>query len=394
MTSAQINIPITPSIGTVLSSLRSKDWIQSFVPFVMGCVYLWLVWFNFKFSPSHLIVIGLSLLTTIGFAALGYFINEFFDKKSDAKAGKINRLAMIPFWSQSLILIAILLITFLPWNWLPRNQVSYCLILLQISLFLAYSLPFPRLKESVYFSIVIDALYAYPVPLLLSFHTFSLLSGTETYPNWFSLFMLASFFIGVRNIITHQIQDLFRDSASGLRTFPMVIGVNRTITIQTIVFAYEVFLISLSILVFSLHFWLVLVALFVYWFYAWHIFVNQKSFKSPGDMYVGINKSYSLVFPIVVLIFLSVRWPIGWMVLLIHGGILVPINFWRNVLNIIVPILVRFRIVIHQFLVNELKHFLSLCINYPIYFLFKIGGVDLKKEGVSAFEYLRKKMKG
>jgi 4-hydroxybenzoate polyprenyltransferase len=391
---SKINIKSPSSIGTVLSVLRSNDWLQSFVPFVMGCVYLWLVWFNFSFSSSLLIVIGLSLLTTVGFASLGYFINEFFDKESDTKAGKINKLSLIPLWSQFAILVAILLVTFLPWNWLPRDQISYFLIFLQIGLFLAYSMPIPRLKETSYASLVLDALYAYPVPLLLSFHTFSLLSGNQAYPSWFVLFVVASFFIGIRNIITHQIQDIFKDAASGLRTFPMVIGVNQTKTVQTIVFAYEVFFVSIAILVFSYHFWFVLFVLVGYWIHGWYVFVYHGNLENPSKMYLEINKAYSLVFPILVLLFLSLKWPFGWIVLLVHGSILVPFNFWKLGYNLIIPLVIRLRIAFHRFLVMNVRHFLSLCINYFIYFLFKLVGVDLKKEGMSAIDYLRKRRKG
>ena len=208
---------------------RSKDWMTSFVPFVMGCVYLWLWWFEFSFDFDLVLVILLSLVTSIGFAGLGYFINEYFDLESDAKAGKQNKLAPVTSFGRLIILIIVLLLTFTPWIFLPKNNFSFILIGLQIILFLLYSMPFPRLKESIYLSLVLDALYAYSVPLLLSFHTFSLLAKSSMYPPWFFLFFLAVTFIGLRNILTHQIKDIFKDEFSGQKTLPMVVGFNATV---------------------------------------------------------------------------------------------------------------------------------------------------------------------
>src|SRR5438045_2442079 len=119
-------------IGQILSQFtvvsRAKDWRLSFVPFIMACVYLWLWWFQISVSIQSIMLVLLSCCTTIGFASLGYFINEFFDKHSDKRAGKVNRLAALSTQKQALILSVILLITFLPWLWLPADSMSWLLI--------------------------------------------------------------------------------------------------------------------------------------------------------------------------------------------------------------------------------------------------------------------------
>lgn len=336
-------------------------------------------------------MIGLSLLTTIGFASLGYFINEFFDKESDAKAGKLNKLAFLPFWTQGLILAAILLITFLPWVFLPKDHLSLLLIFTQISLFLLYSLPFPRLKENAYLSLVIDALYAYTLPLLLSFHTFSLLKGSHYFPLWFILFSVSAGFIGLRNILTHQVKDVFKDAAAGQKSLPMLLGPIKTQLLLTLIFAYEVFSIALTLVVFSINFWFLSILLIAYLWFALDVFKRKGIKENTSNMFQEINKAYNLVFPLLALLVLLIKWPIVLVILLIHSSFLVPFNVWKYLHSKVMPILIRIRVRIHSFVVTDLRNAISAMVNYPIYFLFRLAGIDLKKEGTSAMGYFRKR---
>ena len=103
---------------------RARDWRLSFVPFIMGCVYLWLWGFGLPFTIEIIWLTFLSLVTTVGFASLGYFINEFFDKESDARAGKINKLAHLSPGIQIFIFSLVLALTLLPWIWLPSTKIT------------------------------------------------------------------------------------------------------------------------------------------------------------------------------------------------------------------------------------------------------------------------------
>lgn len=357
----------------------------------MGCVYLWLDWF--EFTPSFYVIgtIALSLITTIGFASMGYFINEFFDKECDFKAGKVNKLAHLPIKWQSLLLAGILVVTFLPWIWLPKNQFSVFLIAIQIGLFLLYSLPFPRFKEHPYLSLLLDSLYAYTLPLILSFHTFSILKQSQTYPSWFYFFIVAATFIGIRNILTHQIKDVFKDAAAGLQSLPMLIGVNKTQNLLRLVFTYELFFMSISLFVFSLKFWFVFFVLLAYLIFALKVFKENNLNEGSSDFYLEINKAYNIVFPFLTLLMLVVKWPITLVYLLFHAFFLVPFNVYRFILSIVIPFLIKIRIRIHSLVVTDLRNLISVLVNYPIYFIFRIVGIDLKKEGTSALGYFRKR---
>ena len=100
----------------ILLATRAKDWRFSFIPQIFGNIYLWLLLFKIDFGIKGLILLLLSLITSFGFAALGYLINEYFDQEDDAKAGKINKLKFIPKLYLIKLIIIILLILLLIFN--------------------------------------------------------------------------------------------------------------------------------------------------------------------------------------------------------------------------------------------------------------------------------------
>lgn len=368
--------------GTLISELtRSKDWRISFVPFVMGCVYLWCFHFQLSFSWHHFAVLLLSLLTTMGFASLGYFINELFDISADAKAGKLNRLALLQKNQIVLLGLALLLLTFLPWVYLPKSTFTYYLIAAELACFLFYSLPFIRLKESTYAAGIVDACYAYLVPGLLSYHTFSLL-GPNSH-NLPTLFFVCIFFIGYRNIFIHQVNDIANDKRAKISTLPQSLGVTKSTLLLRLLFLLELLLVfSFSAQFIVIHrfhlFWLLVVVA-----YLWYRRVNIKhvfsssSFTSLSEERHFPDLLYQLWFPLsylVLAIIVDWRWVI-----------IVPLHYL---------FLLKYRIIYklwHFLWVKNLKPALSLLVNYTIYFFFRLFGVNLKKKNLSALEYLKSK---
>lgn len=367
---------------------RAKDWRLSFVPFIMGCVYLWLWLFQLPLSGHIGLLTFLSLVTTIGFASLGYFINEFFDKQSDAKAGKINKLAHLSPIVQLSIFCGALLITFVPWIWLPSSLLSWVLIVLQVVLFFIYSMPVPRVKERPYLSLITDAAYAYIVPLALSFHTFSLIANRVGFSVWLYFFLIAVCFIGIRNIIIHQIFDALKDARSGHKTFPVLKGIATT---QKVLFAltlYESFFLLLALSILSLSRPDILIYLLIhcgFLFYSLKALISSK-FKS-GTEKMTINYSYLYVFPLVMLFLAGLNNYYWWCMLPIHTILLVP-NFF---VEKIVWLVIRMYQYTRSLLIVEVRHAISCMINYPIYYLFKLFGTDLIKEQKTAAEVLLKK---
>jgi hypothetical protein len=266
------------------------------------------------------------------------------------------------------------------------------LIDLQILLFLIYSLPFPRLKESTYLSVIIDSLYAYVVPLVLSFYTFSLIAGATEIPLWFYLFVVAVFFIGLRNIIIHQVNDVMKDRQSGMVTLPMVLGMVGTRNLVTTAVLYELLFIALWIVSISIGNWV---------FWGWSIVFStiimlRKSQFSIGadEMLKGsfiTNSMYQYVFPVFVLLltlFVDFKWM--FVLLPIHFLFLFPHYILADGWKMAVVYYNRF-IVLYWNVRNYTRNLLSVAVNVPIYYAFRLCGIDLVKEKKSAIGYLKNK---
>lgn len=377
-------------INKISNASRSKDWRLSFVPFTMGCVYLWFNLFNLSFSFYHFSILILSILTTFGFAAFGYFINEFFDQKEDFKAGKINKLSLLSNFQKSLLFFSILLITFLPWIYLPKDDKSYYLISLEILCFLLYSLPLLRYKENIFLAGILDASYAYLVPSLLSFHTFSLI-GVLSKDNveYINLFFILLFFIGYRNILIHQVNDAISDKKAGLTTLVHYLGPQRSNWFLKVLYLVEISLLIVSSLVlFKVKllegFWLLIILVFLYktkttWS---KIFVKDEYTLLKEERHF-IDTLYQLWFPLTQLIILFlIDW--RWLFILpIHALIFIKkdyiIEFWQNMKDYLWH--------------KSLRPFFSFIINYIIYFSFRIIGINLKSENKSALEIIKSKFK-
>lgn len=379
----------------ILKVTRAKDWRLSFVPFIVGCVYFWLWWFEIEFTADAILLFLLSFITTIGFAALGYFINEFFDKQVDAKARKVNMLAVLPALYQAALLLGCILFAFLPWIWLPKDKITYSLITVEVLFFLLYSLPFPRLKNISFLSGFIDSGYAYVIPLMLSFYTYSLFANTNV-PSMIYLLMAIVFLIGFRNITIHHVNDIFKDIRSGTQTLPQTIGVQKTNILIIILLVLEICVMLI---------WSVGIAwskpLFVTWILSFIAFLLLRVkflFHSFKFEYFSIEPArhltdpgYQYVFPAVCL-GLAITVDIKWMVIVpFHFALLLtkPMQviawetvYWKTIQLKYAGIRAFTTVVVIP---------CSLVVNYTIFFIFLMAGTDLRKEKKSALMVLKGK---
>jgi 4-hydroxybenzoate polyprenyltransferase len=362
---------------------RAKDWRLNFVPFVIACVYLWINLFKITLSIHSLIVFILSIATTMGFAALGYFINEYFDQAQDKAAGKINKLSFISGPKKVGLFTLILLICLLPWLVLPADKLSYTLIGLEISLFIIYSAPLIRLKETVFIAILVDTAYAYLVPCLLSYHTYALLSeSSHTFFPWFFFTLLL--FIGIRNMLLHQIKDVLGDQKAGFKSLPQYLGVKRTQELLKMLIILEITLVIAAALELANHqiffaLWFVLVIIYlVFSIKDLREVLNNNAYFDLLPVRHFLDLLYILWFPLCqLLLIIFIDWK--WIVLLpIHLMLLVDQGH-----------LIRFSKFIWH---DSTKPVLSALVNYPIYYSFRLFGVDLKQEKKSAVEYVKSKL--
>ena len=372
----------------IYSVLRAKDWRYSTLPFVTGCLYLFVFLFDLSFEKETLLFLCSFIVSAIGFACSGYLINEFFDIESDTQAGKDNKLSRLSGIKISALFIISFILLFIPWIWLPSDPVSWILIFSELTLLLMYSIPYPRLKNIYWISGSIDSLYAYVIPLLLAFHTNSIYSG-KTMDAVIFLFLLAIFFFGFRNILIHQLRDSIHDSKAGIMTLPQKLGAKKTNLFLTASMLLEVFffcffsvLLSIAHPVFIL--WTAVFAGIIVFNFLTKQATDKELHSTDISKYSFTDIAYQLWFPLFN-IFLLIYQDWRWVFLLpLHIILLIPRFRLEVVYFLTEKVFVKIKIAWHFIVL----HFISRPANYIIYYFFKLFNVDLRKKNMSAFSFL------
>lgn len=359
-----------------IESTRINDWKSSFVPFVLGYVYLWLFLFDFRPTKETFIISLFSLLTTVGFASFGYIINEWFDIEEDKKAGKLNRFAVISNGMKYLLLTTSLLLLFFPWCFLPYDNISIVLIGLEILSFLVYSISPFRLKRYPLSSCILDTLYAYFIPLLLSMHTFSIGIEEKILLSKALLLLIPIFLIGFKNIILHLVKDSIKDSFSGRNTLPHILGVGKTNQLLQILFIAE--MTSFAFVVQSLKGGLLLVSCYLFYLLIKAFIQHKSRINAPFQEFTFFSISdgfYQIWFPVIIL-FELMQQNNDWLFLVFIHLFIAAFSFKSFFLK-------------GDF--SKIVDFISVLVNYSIFYIFLLFGVNLKKEKVSAWQYISKK---
>jgi 4-hydroxybenzoate polyprenyltransferase len=375
-----------PFLRKISFLTRSGDWRLSLLPFIFGCIYLWVWKLQIPLSKDALFLIFLSLLTTIGFASFGYLLNEWFDIAHDFSSGKPNRLSglsikvVLALFTASSLLIAV------PWLWLPGDYVSWILVGAEILAFVLYSFPVFRFKSIPLVSNIVDMAYAYVLPLWLSFHTYGMYIGFPTYPKWFYFLLSASGIIGFRNILIHQINDVFNDRMAGMSTLPMLLKPVNCSALLLFLLIIEFVLFLLFSLFAADDTNVAFLIPVAYTFYSVYQFIRliPDSFSAIviGPFRHLTDLFYQVFFPLCALL-LVITTNISWTFLIpVHLLFLVPWHLAHDAKTALVDGF--------WYVDNYIKLWkrMSLAVNYPIYWAFRLFSVDLIKEKKSALEYL------
>lgn len=370
---------------------RFDDWRFSFIPQIFGLVYFWLFLYGYELNFATLKIVVFSFITSLGFASLGYLINELFDQKSDALAGKKNQILNASV-GQKLIFFTISIgLTFSPWFVLPNNSITWTLISLQLVFYLLYNSPPFRLKNHSFWSVFLDASYAYLIPFLLSCNTYSLgAKSSKLSLGILLLFASILFILGIKNIFIHLIDDHFFDKQHGRLSLPNILGVNRSkVFLVTLSSLEYILLMAFSILI-SFRSLLFLCLLFIVSYSLYKTLIRLKNddkyFILDSSFCLSSNTIYQIYFPLICLLILCIDSPLWSVLVPLHLLTLTP----RVYVNRLKDLLTFYFLLIIKVAYNFTRSLLSKIINYSIYFLFLLAGVNLKKEQKSALEFLRK----
>ena len=236
------------------SHLKLSKWWDNKVPVMMILIYGRLV--SSHNPPGVLPVLGtlgLFLVATLGIGTLGHLVNDYFDLEKDERTGARNLFAGCGVSGiLARFTVAIFFSTW-PWLLLDTPKIVWFLLVAEFVLFLSYSAPPLRLKERGLAGPCADALYAYTIPLLVTWFLFGRKLGLD--PSYgFALAILPwTCFMGLRGILTHQLLDCSRDLQSGTVTLATETGsenivfiLNRCLTLEIV--SGLVFLLALGLL--------------------------------------------------------------------------------------------------------------------------------------------------
>ncbi len=273
----------------IFQVLRFTDWWQYKVAPLAGFIYLMVFWnqYNLAEAIKYLLLL---MVVIIGFAGVGHIINDFYDKKVDERAGKINRYGQLKSWQQIALLMVLLSMGFLPWAVIQLKFQIAMLLILQLLLYVAYSHPYIRLKEKHFWGVLCDALYGHAIPVVVVIMACAQYQHINFHVLLFLLFTFGwSLFKGFRNILLHQLDDRKNDQKVGLTTFPVKFKplftlnlINRIVLpFEFLVFCVWLFLLSESVP--FLWIWFLVFLVFTYLkFSGWHLWTipyRQLKFK-------------------------------------------------------------------------------------------------------------------
>ena len=214
--------------------IKAEKWWNDKAPPVLAIVYFLLaIGENVMSLERSLIAMGAFIVAFIGVAGFGHIINDLFDIDCDREVGKRNSMDGKSPLQTARIVLVFLVLSGLPWLILPANPWNLSLIGLQMLLLIAYAAPPLRLKVRAIPGVITDALYAYTVPLLITWTTWSHMGPIMPRPLLFATLIAWSLCPGLKGILHHQYLDAENDAASGVNTFATRYGRQRTLWVLT-----------------------------------------------------------------------------------------------------------------------------------------------------------------
>lgn len=211
-----------------MKSFRINDWKDTHLLFVTLCSFIWLFYYEETNFIKHLLFL---VLSSISMASLGYYINDIFDIQKDDLVGKFNFASKHSKTKQVFICIILIAIAILSWYVMESNNTDILILLiLELFLFFIYSFPLLRWKEYPFFSVVIDASYAYVIGGSITLLLLMPLKAKFIFIHY--IYFVWLFVIGLRGIISHHIKDYQNDIRSNTRTTATKYGVDKVSLIQ------------------------------------------------------------------------------------------------------------------------------------------------------------------
>lgn len=297
--------------------LRIQEWWSFILPPILLFYYLGL--FNQKIPESSILPLYTAIiLFSVCTAITGYFINDLYDIKADAIAGKYNfvstqskvfRYLFLPFIITILIIINYSIIHLVP---SLLHIIVTILIAFNLFLFFIYSVPFIHLKYNPYAAIILDAMYSGPLFYVIAYLLSTM--GYVTNHSYLAIIFLWGILKGIRNYLNHTVVDAEKDKISGQATLAVRYGKYKVLHIANKIYPIEIILLSLllsiSVPTIKISIIIIVVIFLIIWW--------KNSKLNAIKPFPTLNDLHEIWLPILLLIYLVYRHPDLFPLLIIH----------------------------------------------------------------------------
>jgi 4-hydroxybenzoate polyprenyltransferase len=262
----------------------------------------------------------LFLLSLIPGAAFVSIVNDLTDIRSDAAAGKANRMAGRTPLFRALALAAAMAAG-LPFFWAWRHQpLAAALYGAAWLAFALYSVPPARLKGRGLAGLFADAAGAHLFPILLGAALVFEAAGRSIAPAWMAAIGLWAFAAGCRGNLWHQLLDREGDEAAGVGTFAA--RCSPAAAARTAALAFAVELAALAVLLAAAGSVLPFLAALYYLLLTWRrVRVWELAIvvaRPQGDYRIWLDDYYGVLLPLSLLAASALRAPADLLAIALH----------------------------------------------------------------------------
>lgn len=300
-----------------LRFIRFFTWWNYKLPPLFGIAYFFTLLYDVSFKTA-ILRYGILLVSMIGTAGFGHYLNDLTDIDADKLAGKHNAASQHSLAQRAGLILLLLALSLAPWFVLLKPGLTHLFIVCVLVLFVLYSLPPFRLKNRAFAGAFADMLYAHGIPsLIVAFAVIDKAGEGGEY--LIALVFFWQMMVGLRNIAFHQLEDYEADKLAGLKTWATRIGTQRVKNICLYVF-HPLEILSFGIIVLFLFHHSRLGGIVLLALIAWRLFIylylyEKHYLKSLRNYFSFINNSNEEDFPLAMLVCLCALNP--WFVLLL-----------------------------------------------------------------------------
>lgn len=205
-------------LARVSRTVRAGNWWLSKLAPLLGLAAVQVLRFEHEPLRAVQLLVGALVVTGGAVGAYGHVVNDAFDITADRRAGKVNRIAGVRPAVRGLLAVSLLVVALAPAMVLDFGRTATVLLVVELLLPAAYSIPPVRLKERGLLGVLADAGAAHVLPALIVWTAFTPPGGAS------SLLLLGAIAVwtvclGTKNILRHQLLDREADRSAGVRTF-------------------------------------------------------------------------------------------------------------------------------------------------------------------------------